>query len=116
MSENCCPDSKSSPKRHETLTEVCCELHPPQKCSSAKCPKCGELGKTVQRITLGALLKPVKRPEIPKQKEFYFCKSASCDVVYFIPERALFRKDDLSVPVGLKELQNPATPVCYCFG
>jgi len=36
--------------------------------------------------------------------------------VYFILERALFRKADLSVPVGLKEPQNLKAPVCYCFG
>jgi len=74
------------------------------------------LGKTVQRITLGALLKPERRPGIPKQEEFCFCRSAACDVVYFIPGRALFRKNDLNVLVGLKEPQNPTVPVCYCFG
>ncbi len=116
MSKNRCPDSKASPKRHETLTEVCCELHPPQKCSSAKCPECGELGKTVQRITLGALVKPEKRSQIPKQEEFCFCRNATCDVVYFIPNCLLFRKDDLNVLVGLKEPQNSKAPVCYCFG
>lgn len=118
MSESCCPeDPKTSPKEpQETVTEACCELHPPEKCGPAKCPECGELGKTVQRITLGSLLKPEKRSEIPKQKEFCFCKSAICDVVYFIPERVLFRKADLSVLVGLKEPQNPKAPVCYCFG
>jgi hypothetical protein len=36
--------------------------------------------------------------------------------VYFVPGRVLFRKDDLSVPVGLKEPQNPKAPICYCFG
>ena len=91
MSGSCCPDSGHSVKKEQdTITEACCELHPPQKCGPTKCPQCKELGKTVQRITLGALLKPEKRHEIPKQKEFCFCKSASCDVVYFIPERTLF--------------------------
>ncbi|MBI4431739.1 MAG: copper chaperone Copz family protein [Candidatus Omnitrophica bacterium] len=117
MSRGCCPDYETSPKApQETVTEVCCELHPPQKCGPAKCPECGELGKTVQRITLGALLRPEKRPEIPKQKEFCFCRSATCAIVYFAPDRVLFRKDDLSVAVGLKEPQDPAAPVCYCFG
>ncbi len=117
MSGSCYPDSGDSVKNEQdTITEVCCELHPPQKCGPTKCPECGELGKTVQRITLGALLKPEKRSGIPKQKEFCFCRSAPCAVVYFVPDRVLFRKDDLSVPVGLKEPQNPTAPVCYCFG
>jgi len=37
-------------------------------------------------------------------------------VVYFLPDQAVFRTDDLSVPVGLKEPENPGAPVCYCFG
>ncbi len=97
---SCCDNPKDSTKKgQESIAEPCCEFHPPQKCGPAKCPKCGELGKTVQRITLGALLKPEKRPEIPRQEEFCFCKNATCDVVYFIPERTLFRKNDLSITV-----------------
>lgn len=98
------------------MSETCCELHPPQKCGPAQCPECGELGKTVQRITLGALLKPEKRPQIPRQEEFCFCRNATCDVVYFISDRVFFRKNDLNILVGLKEPQNPRVPVCYCFG
>jgi hypothetical protein len=117
MSGSCCPDSGESVKNEQgTLIDACCELHPPQKCGPAKCPECGQLGKSVQQITLGALLKPEKRPEIPKQKEFCFCRNTACAVVYFVPDRVLFQKDDLSVPVGLKEPKNPKAPVCYCFG
>jgi hypothetical protein len=70
----------------------------------------------VGRLTLGALLKTARRPDIPNQPEFCFCKTASCDVVYFLPGRALFRKDDLSVRVGVKEPSDPSAPACYCFG
>ena len=94
----------------------CCELHPPTACGPAKCPACGALGKPVQRLTLGALLKPEHRPQIPPQQEFCFCRTPTCDVVYFRPGEPLFRKDDLAVPVGLKEPSNPTAPVCYCFG
>lgn len=117
MSESCCDNSKNQPKEEkETVTEACCELHPPQRCGPAKCPECGELGKTVQRITLGALVKPEKRHTIPAGKEFCFCRSERCDVVYFLPDRVLFRKTDLSVRVALKEPKDPTVPVCYCFG
>lgn len=115
--DSCCDNQKDSTmKAHESIVESCCEFHPPQKCGPTKCSECGELGRTVQRITLGALLKPEKRSEIPKQKEFCFCKNPRCGVVYFVPQRALFQKSDLSVAVGLKEPQNPKVPVCYCFG
>ena len=96
-------------------TETCCEFHSPTKCGPAKCPQCGALGKTVQRITLGALLKPESRLRIPVQDEFCFCRTPDCDAVYFRPNEVLFRKDDLAVPVGQKEPVDPKTPVCYCF-
>ena len=96
--------------------ESCCDLHPPTACSPTRCPECGELGKPVQRLTLGALVKPEHRIRIPRQEEFCFCRTPTCDVVYFVPDTVLFRKDNLSVPVGLKEPSDPTAPVCYCFG
>jgi len=70
----------------------------------------------VGRLTLGALLKADRRAQIPNQPECCFCNTPTCEVVYFAPGRVLFRKDDLSVQVGLKEPNDPAVPVCYCFG
>jgi len=99
-----------------TEVDACCEPHPPTTCGPTKCPACGALGKPVARITLGALLKPEKRRQIPVQEEFCFCRSPACDVVYFRSHEALFRKADLAVRVGLKEPDNPHAPVCYCFG
>lgn len=96
--------------------ESCCELHPPKSCPPTKCPACGEQGRAVTRITLGALLKPERRPQIPLQDEFCFCKTPTCEVVYFLPGNPLFRKGDVSVQVGLKEPGNPVASVCYCFG
>ena len=98
------------------MSEACCEFHPPTICGPAKCPACGALGKPVKRITLGVLLKPEARPRIPLQEEFCFCRTATCDVVYFRPGEVLFRKVDLSVKVGLKEPGESTAPVCYCFG
>ncbi|MBI1953859.1 MAG: copper chaperone Copz family protein [Candidatus Omnitrophica bacterium] len=98
------------------MSEACCELHPPVTCGPAKCPTCAALGKPVARITLGSLIKPDQRHRIPPGKEFCFCRTPSCDVVYFRPNEALFRKADLSVPVTAKEPNNPAVPACYCFG
>ena len=112
MNHACCP----TPEPQTTTVESCCELHPPTRCGPSTCPECGVLGKPVARLTLGALLKPEKRPQIPRQDEFCFCRTPTCSVVYFLPNHVLFHKGDLSVPVGLKEPDNPAAPACYCFG
>jgi len=77
---------------------------------------CGQRGTSVARITLGALLRPEHRPQIPAQEAFCFCRTPTCEVVYFAPGRVVFRKHDLSVRIGLKEPGDPAVPVCYCFG
>lgn len=36
--------------------------------------------------------------------------------MYFRENEALFRKDDLAVPVHQKHPENAKVPVCYCFG
>lgn len=112
MSQACGPTSEPAMPDMES----CCEFHPPRACPPTPCPECGKRGSSVARMTLGALLKPERRPQIPRRDEFCFCKTPTCEVVYFLPGNALFRKDDLSVPVGLKEPDNPAALVCYCFG
>jgi len=49
--------------------------------------------------------------------EYYFCEAADCDVVYFAfdTQAPMFRRADLFVRVGSKEMVDPI-PVCYCFG
>lgn len=118
MAGGCCPEREQSSGTAGSGKEMesCCEFHPPQSCGPEKCPACGELGKPVKRISLGALLKPERRREIPIQDEFCFCRTPTCDVVYFLPDKTLFRKDDLSVRVGLKEPDDPTVSACYCFG
>jgi len=118
MSASCCSNSESSSQTSATgmKVEVCCELHPPTTCGPARCPMCGELGKSIKRLTLGALLKPEHRAQIPVYDEFCFCRTPTCDVVYFLSDKILFRKNDLSVRVGLKEPRDFTVPVCYCFG
>ncbi|MDP3723872.1 MAG: hypothetical protein Q8R91_10345 [Candidatus Omnitrophota bacterium] len=77
---------------------------------------CGQRGTSVARITLVALLRPEHHPQIPAQEACCFCRTPTCEVVYFAPGRVVFRKHDLSVRIGLKEPDDPAAPVCYCFG
>lgn len=112
MNRTCRP----APASGTPAVESCRDLHPPQACPPTPCPGCGRQGKSVARLTLGALLKPEARARIPAQEEFCFCRTPACEVVYFSDGKALFRKDDVAVPVGLKEPDDVAAPVCYCFG
>ncbi len=113
MSDPSEPSSGSASR--DTEGESCCEFHPPTKCGPTTCPSCGILARPVQRLTVGALLKPDRRAKIPHQDEFCFCRTPDCDVVYFRPDAVLFRKDDLSVRVHQKEPNDPTVHVCYCF-
>lgn len=118
MSEECCsvPEPSTGPPPQGKGVDSCCEFHPPVKLGPTQCPSCGTPGRPVQRLTVGALLKPERRTQIPNGDEFRFCPKADCDVVYFRPNEMLFRKEDLQVPVHQKEPEDPTVPVCYCFG
>jgi hypothetical protein len=44
-----------------------------------------------------------------------FCRTPSCDILYYDLEGRIARKQDARVRVGVKETQEPI-PLCYCFG
>ncbi len=46
---------------------------------------------------------------------FWFCRTATCGVVYFNDGAVLLTKADVRQRIGLKETQDPV-PLCYCFG
>jgi len=46
---------------------------------------------------------------------FRFCRTATCNVVYFHADGDRLEKKDVRVRVGLKESEDPV-PICYCFG
>ena len=95
MSESCCPSSGSEKK-------------------TTFCPECSKTGKNVQRLTVGALLKPDARKKIPKDESFLFCSTPSCRVVYYSKQAKPFYQDDLNVKVGQKVTDGSGL-VCYCF-
>lgn len=98
------------------MTEECCpKPEEKEKPRLASCPECGEKGKQVSRITLGALLKPFARKRMPPSDTFLFCRTQECPVVYFSGEMPPFHTDDLTVRVFQKVKEEPR-PVCYCFG
>lgn len=88
----------------------CCST---EKRTTAECPVCDQRAKSVGRITLEHLLIEDKASTL-EDTPYYFCSTASCDVVYFSPSAQIYKKADVRVRVGLKETEDPV-PVCYCF-
>lgn len=79
------------------------------------CPACGQPGRSVSIGTLRALLDP-RWGDAVTEGPWRFCDRPACEVVYFGAEAApVFRKNQLTVRVGIKETA-PPHPLCYCFG
>lgn len=79
------------------------------------CPVCGSHSKQVDTLTVRSLVWHL--PFGMALAQYYFCEAPACDVVYFPsnPQTPTFHRDNLLVPVGVKEKQDPIS-VCYCFG
>lgn len=90
--------------------DSCCTPKPKGK---ANCPMCSTPSKGVLGKTLDHLLRDETKEKLTCLDGFYFCKTPSCDVIYFREDEVLVQKD-LFVPVGCKEGASPAT-LCYCF-
>ena len=88
----------------------CCTLQPKGK---VECPSCNAKAKGVLGKTLQHLLLDNSKKKISCFDGFYYCKTVSCEVVYFRDSEILTQKD-MSVIVGLKKDAHPAT-LCYCF-
>lgn len=91
----------------------CC-TQPNSNSTTSNCPVNGQQGKAVKLITLKSLLVPSQLAELDPNQDYYFCKDAECDVVYF-SQAQRFTKQHLKVKVYQKETSQDV-PVCYCFG
>ena len=89
----------------------CCT---PQPKGKVACPKCWEKAKGVLGKTLEHLLTDEAKAGLSCFDGFHYCKTPSCEAVYFRDSEILTQKD-MMVVVGLKEGTSPAT-TCYCFG
>ena len=79
------------------------------------CPTNGRRTKPVPRSTVELLTRPEIRASLVPQP-YYFCDAPDCDVVYVSAlGDHLVTKDQLTVRVGIKEIEDPI-PLCYCFG
>jgi hypothetical protein len=82
--------------------------------TKANCPRCGRPGQPVALQTLKHQVKP-EHLETVETGSFNFCRTATCDAVYFNERGAVLIKADVRQRIGLKETQDPV-PICYCFG
>ena len=88
----------------------CCT---PQLTTKANCPSCEAEAKSVLAKTVDCFLTPEAKSGLDDLAGFYYCKTASCPVIYFKKDEKLTQKD-LTVTVGLKDGATPDT-LCYCF-
>src|SRR5258708_40128130 len=86
----------------------------PEAGTKANCPCCSRPGQPVALRTLKHQVKP-KHLETVETGSFNFCRTATCEAVYFNGGNTVLTKADVRVRVGLKETQNPV-PICYWFG
>ncbi|MFF2910917.1 (2Fe-2S)-binding protein [Paenibacillus sp. NPDC057934] len=94
--------------------ESCCQTSTKKPTTPTQCPACHLKGKSIQMITLKALLQPTALETIHPESAYAFCTNPSCEVVYFSNEQT-FGKDMLKIPVFQKD-EALDVPVCYCFG
>jgi hypothetical protein len=80
----------------------------------AACPSCGAAGRPVADKTIRAILTPAHASSM-LAVERRFCRTPSCEVVYYREDGRAIAKREVPVRVGLKECDDPV-PLCYCFG
>ena len=78
------------------------------------CPVCNNKGKAVKLITIKSLISPKSLATIDAGQQYYFCKDADCQTVYFNGNGQCFNTSDIKVRVHQKDLAEDV-PVCYCF-
>ncbi|MBY3621324.1 (2Fe-2S)-binding protein [Paenibacillus sp. VTT E-133280] len=94
--------------------DSCCQTSTEKPTIPSQCPGCHQKGKSIQTITLKALLQPTALETIHAESTYSFCSNSSCEVVYFSYDQT-FDKDMLKVSVFQKD-DALDVPVCYCFG
>ena len=90
----------------------CCAAVGEDAVSATSCSRCGHHGRTVDPITLKALLTPAALPRFSAES-YRFCPTPDCEIVYFGPQ-TIFVLEDLALPVFQKQRPGERT-VCYCF-
>ena len=90
----------------------CCQVETPSGGGPARCADCGQPGRTVDPITVKAILRPEALARLSGAAR-RFCSTPSCPVVYF-GEGEAFDREEIAVPVFQKEPAGDRA-ICYCF-
>ena len=77
------------------------------------CPVCGTKGKNVDSQTVKAMLAVSLRGL--RSEAYRFCRTESCEVVYFGETGDVYSEDDLRERVHQKHPDAADVFVCYCF-
>ena len=81
---------------------------------SAECPACARPGKTVDTLTLKAML--VRPLTELRDVEYRFCRSPECPTVYYSADgEQQFLERDIRELVHNKHPDDDSVFVCYCF-
>ena len=81
---------------------------------TAKCPSCGQKGKTVDTQTVKALL-AISLEAVNESTTYRFCRTSDCPVVYFDEETHFFTEAHLRERVHQKHPRVDDVFVCYCY-
>src|SRR5574342_187815 len=100
--------------QHKSGEDCCLVTEKMPAPARAACPVSGTPSRKVQHRTLEHLLKPEKLGSL-REVQYYHCKEATCNVVYFSNEDVpFFTTHEVAVKVFAKD-QGDDVPVCYCF-
>lgn len=79
------------------------------------CPRCGENGTLVEKITLESLLIDQVKLKIQTDLDYKYCKNPECEVAYFSRlANKTFTVQDLREKATAKD-KGMDVKVCYCF-
>ena len=97
----------------------CCDTSS-SKSKHSKRHTCPENGKEYLQVPFSTVLQHIKKPwnikdTVNKEQSYYFCSDPTCEVVYFSEDNAVIYKSALRTVVAVKENNDDAALVCYCF-
>lgn len=90
-----------------------CEAPEKQAATQGACPRCGMVGRVVGDETVRAMVKPSIATTL-LALERRFCRTPTCDVLYYGADGRVVEKNKARVRVGVKETDDPVA-LCYCF-
>ena len=78
------------------------------------CPNCRVLQKPVSYVTVLHHTRHPYNQELDEDRNYFFCRNSSCNVVYFDSNEESLAVEEVRGPIGQK-MDTPSRPICYCF-